>query len=98
MAEIDNSFVNKEDGVGFVALYYSDMPFSLSIFDYDDNFLGHISVMKQPESVANFNIFDENDMLTEELLQKILKYLSETKNWERYKDGAIAFLKAVTGL
>ena len=98
MAEVDNSFINKEEGVGFVALYYSDMPFSLSIFDYNDNFLGHISIIKQPESVADFNIFDQNDMLTEELLKKILKYLSENKNWKRYKDGAIEFLKAVTGL
>ncbi len=98
MATVDNRFVTKEEGVGFIATYYSDMPFSLSIFDYDDNFLCHVDALKQPESVADLKVTDQNDLLSDEILQKVYNYLSDDKNWKRFSDGAIVFFKAVAGL
>lgn len=96
MSKTKKDFLLEEDGLGFTARFYSDLIFTLSILNNKNKFLGHVSIVKRPDSVKDLVIVGfVSDGLTDDILQKLFEYLSVEENWNRYHKEAIDFAQSL---
>ena len=84
-----NDFITKEDGLGFLARYWSDMLFSLTLLDYEQKLIAHVGLIEQPRESKDIVVLDGE--LPEEIRNKLFEFVSIEENWEKFKKDSQSF-------